>query len=97
MKAAVCHAFGEPLRVEEVELRRPGLGEVSVRLAACAVCHSDIAFMQGAWAQFARTGDPGWKSFDTATRATMMLDRECQLADDPGRAERVAQRSIPLP
>ena len=49
MKAAVCHAFGEPLRVEEVELRRPGLGEVSVRLAACAVCHSDIAFMQGAW------------------------------------------------
>src|SRR5438128_701061 len=49
MKAAVCHGFGEPLRVEEVELRRPGLGEVSVRLAACAVCHSDIAFMQGAW------------------------------------------------
>jgi len=49
MKAAVCHAFGEPLRLEEVELRPPGTGEVSVRLAACAICHSDIAFMQGAW------------------------------------------------
>ena len=49
MKAAVCHAFGEPLRIEEVELRRPGTGEVSVRLAACAICHSDVAFMQGAW------------------------------------------------
>jgi len=49
MKAAVCHAFGEPLRLEEVELRPPGTGEVSVRLAACAICHSDIAFMRGAW------------------------------------------------
>jgi Zn-dependent alcohol dehydrogenase len=49
MKAAVCHAFGEPLRIEDVELRGPGAGEVSVRLAACAICHSDVAFMQGAW------------------------------------------------
>ena len=49
MKAAVCHAFGEPLRVEEVALRGPGVGEVGVRLGACAICHSDVAFMQGAW------------------------------------------------
>jgi Zn-dependent alcohol dehydrogenase len=49
VKAAVCHAFGQPLRVEDVELRGPGVGEVGVRLAACAVCHSDVAFMQGAW------------------------------------------------
>ena len=33
MKAAVCHAFGEPLNVEDVELRGPGPGEVSVRRA----------------------------------------------------------------
>ncbi len=49
MRAAVCHAFGEPLSVEDVELRGPGPGEVSVRLAACAICHSDVAFMRGAW------------------------------------------------
>jgi Zn-dependent alcohol dehydrogenase len=49
MRAAVCHGFGEALRVEEVELRGPGTGEVTVRLAACAICHSDVAFMQGAW------------------------------------------------
>jgi S-(hydroxymethyl)glutathione dehydrogenase / alcohol dehydrogenase len=49
MKAAVCHAFGEPLSVEDVELRGPGSGEVSVQVAACAICHSDVAFMQGAW------------------------------------------------
>jgi S-(hydroxymethyl)glutathione dehydrogenase/alcohol dehydrogenase len=49
MRAAVCRAFGEPLVIEDLELRGPGDGEVSVRLAACAICHSDVAFMQGAW------------------------------------------------
>jgi S-(hydroxymethyl)glutathione dehydrogenase/alcohol dehydrogenase len=49
MKAAVCRAFGEPLLIEELELRPAGPGEVTVQLAACAICHSDVAFMQGAW------------------------------------------------
>jgi S-(hydroxymethyl)glutathione dehydrogenase/alcohol dehydrogenase len=35
--------------VEEVGLRRPGPGEVEVRLAASAICHSDIHYMDGAW------------------------------------------------
>jgi len=49
IEAAVCRGFGEPLRVEELELRGPGPGEVGVRIAACAICHSDIAYMHGAW------------------------------------------------
>lgn len=49
MQAAVCHEFGEPLVVEEVELDRPRPGEVRVRVAACAVCHSDVAYASGAW------------------------------------------------
>ena len=49
IEAAVCRAFGEPLTVEELELRGPGPGEVGVRIAACAICHSDIAYMRGAW------------------------------------------------
>ncbi len=49
MKAAVCYEFGEPLVVEEVRLAAPGEGEVKVRLAACAVCHSDISYLEGAW------------------------------------------------
>ncbi|MDX6539860.1 MAG: S-(hydroxymethyl)glutathione dehydrogenase / alcohol dehydrogenase [Gaiellales bacterium] len=49
MKAAVCHAFGEPLAIDEVELARPAGGEVRVRLEACAVCHSDVAYASGAW------------------------------------------------
>jgi Zn-dependent alcohol dehydrogenase len=48
-RAAVCHRFGEPLVVEEVELDRPADGEVLVDLRACAVCHSDLAYADGAW------------------------------------------------
>ena len=36
MKAAVCHEFGKPLVIEEVELLPPKTGEVQVKLAACA-------------------------------------------------------------
>src|SRR5262249_59251139 len=49
VRAAVCHEFGAPLRIEELQLREPAAREVAVRLAACAICHSDIAYMQGAW------------------------------------------------
>ena len=48
-RAAVCRAFKAPLVIEEIELADPGDGEVRVRLAACAICHSDILYMQGAW------------------------------------------------
>jgi S-(hydroxymethyl)glutathione dehydrogenase/alcohol dehydrogenase len=49
VRAAVCRSFGAPLGIEEVILRRPGRGEVGVRIAACAICHSDIASIDGAW------------------------------------------------
>jgi Zn-dependent alcohol dehydrogenase len=49
VEAAVCRTFGDPLAVEELELRGPGPGEVGVRVAACAICHSDVAYMRGAW------------------------------------------------
>ncbi|WP_416897891.1 MAG: Zn-dependent alcohol dehydrogenase [Minwuia sp.] len=49
MKAAVCRTFGEPLTIEEVDLAPPGPGEIRVKLAACAICHSDIFFADGAW------------------------------------------------
>ncbi len=49
VRAAICHAFGEPLQIEEVELRLPRGREVEVTLGAVAICHSDIAFASGAW------------------------------------------------
>ena len=49
MKAAVCHAFGQPLTIEEVSLEPPRAGEVHVRLKACSICHSDISYADGIW------------------------------------------------
>ncbi len=49
IKAAVCHEFGKPLSVEEVLLKDPGPGEVMVDLAACAICFSDISYLDGGW------------------------------------------------
>jgi S-(hydroxymethyl)glutathione dehydrogenase/alcohol dehydrogenase len=49
MRAAVCRAFGAPLEIEEVTIAPPGPGEVAVRVEACAICHSDIAYAAGAW------------------------------------------------
>jgi Zn-dependent alcohol dehydrogenase len=49
MKAAVCYEFGQPLVVEEVELDPPQKGEVKVRIAAVAICHSDIHLLKGEW------------------------------------------------
>jgi S-(hydroxymethyl)glutathione dehydrogenase / alcohol dehydrogenase len=47
MRAAVLEQFGEPLVVQEVELRDPGPGEVLVRLVACGVCHTDLYTASG--------------------------------------------------
>ena len=49
MKAAVCREFGAPLVIEDLALEPPGRGEVHVKLAACAICHSDIIYMDGGW------------------------------------------------
>lgn len=49
MQAAVCYEFGRPLVVEEIALDPPQAGEVKVRLAAVAICHSDIHLVRGEW------------------------------------------------
>ena len=49
MKAAVCRAFKQPLTIEHVDLAAPRAREVRVRIAACAICHSDLLAMDGAW------------------------------------------------
>jgi S-(hydroxymethyl)glutathione dehydrogenase/alcohol dehydrogenase len=47
LKAAVCYECGKPLVVEEVDIDPPKKGEVKVRIAATAVCHSDIHVLRG--------------------------------------------------
>ena len=47
MKAAICYEFGKPLVIEEVDLDPPGKGDVKIRMAAAAICHSDIHAIKG--------------------------------------------------
>ena len=47
MKAAVCYEFGKPLVVEEVSLRPAQPDEVKVKVAATAICHSDLHDAKG--------------------------------------------------
>lgn len=49
MKAAVVHAFGEPLKIEEVPIPTPGRGEVLVKISATGVCHTDLHAARGDW------------------------------------------------
>ena len=47
MKAAICYELNKPVVIEEVTLDPPGKGEVKIKMAATAVCHSDIHAMKG--------------------------------------------------
>ena len=49
MKAAVVHEFGKPLAIEEVQVPRPGAGQVLVKIRACGVCHTDLHAAEGDW------------------------------------------------
>ncbi|KSW25156.1 MULTISPECIES: alcohol dehydrogenase AdhP [unclassified Pseudomonas] len=49
MKAAVVHAFGAPLRLEEVKVPLPGPGQILVKIEASGVCHTDLHAAEGDW------------------------------------------------
>ncbi len=49
MKAAVIREFGAKLRLEEVEVKRPGRNEILVKVIASGVCHTDLHAVEGDW------------------------------------------------
>ena len=49
MKAAVLRDFGAALGIEDLQLTPPQGSELRVRIHACAICHSDITFIDGGW------------------------------------------------
>jgi para-nitrobenzyl esterase len=52
--------------------------------------------MSGAWAAFARGGNPNhkglpdWPVFNATRRATMIFDNQCKVVNDPHGEERLA-------
>jgi S-(hydroxymethyl)glutathione dehydrogenase/alcohol dehydrogenase len=59
MKAAISYEFNKPLVIEEVDLDPVGEGEVRIRMAACAICHSDIHALKGEHGNMALPAVPG--------------------------------------
>jgi S-(hydroxymethyl)glutathione dehydrogenase/alcohol dehydrogenase len=46
-RAVVCRELNKPVVVEEISVEPPKRGEVTVKLAACGVCHSDLSATNG--------------------------------------------------
>jgi para-nitrobenzyl esterase len=65
-----------------------------------AVAHQLAATMSGAWATFARTGRPehpaipSWPAYNLTERATLILDSECRVENDPGRETRLLWKAV---
>ena len=49
MKAAVVHAFGQPLQIEDVPVPDVPAGQVLVKIVASGVCHTDLHGANGDW------------------------------------------------
>ncbi|MDK2760182.1 MAG: carboxylesterase family protein [Sphingopyxis sp.] len=51
--------------------------------------------VMGAFVRFARTGDPGWPTYDLVRRQTMIFDRVSRVEDDPRQWERKLFARVP--
>jgi alcohol dehydrogenase, propanol-preferring len=49
MRAAVVHAFDQPLSIDEVPVPHPEPGEILVKIEASGVCHTDLHAARGDW------------------------------------------------
>jgi propanol-preferring alcohol dehydrogenase len=49
MRAAVVPGFGQPLVIEERPVPEPGPGQVTIRMEASGLCHTDIHAANGDW------------------------------------------------
>jgi len=46
-RAVTCREHNQPVQVEEITVDPPKRGEVTVKLGACGVCHSDLSAVTG--------------------------------------------------
>jgi para-nitrobenzyl esterase len=92
-KLGALHTLEGPFLFDSVEAARAlvGPGDAPVQLALR---------MSEAWVRFAQTGDPNgdglppWPRYDPATRATMILDVQPQVLNDPSGPMREAMQPL---
>jgi para-nitrobenzyl esterase len=88
-----CHVLESPFVFNNVE---PTIGLVGRGPERFALARA----MSGAWAAFARTGNPDhagiphWPVYTKENKATMIFDNECRVENDPRSEERKAWKGI---
>jgi len=70
-KAAILWGLNQPWEIEEVELDGPKRDEVTVKLVASGLCHSDHHLVTGPFLSLVATKVPesSWTSDPAATRS----------------------------
>jgi len=112
IRAAVCRSFAEPLTIEDVQLAAPTGRSVEVTLEACAICHSDISYIDGSWggdlpavygheaAGKVTAVGPDAKGYEIGERVIVTLIRSCGACASCGEGRPTAcespYRSTPL-
>lgn len=92
-KLRTFHTLEIPFVFDNVDLAKSMTGDGADRYPL-------EAKMSGAWAAFARSGNPNhqglanWPTFNTSQRAVMIFSDECKAVDDPYGAERRALAEI---
>lgn len=92
-KLKAMHCMEIPFVFDNPDAGKPMTGSGEDRYALAAK-------VSGAWAAFARSGNPSqkglaWPAYDTAKRATMILDDKCEVVNDPRKEVRLALTSLP--
>ena len=91
-KLKAMHCMEIPFVFENMELGQPMTGSGQDRYALAAK-------ISGAWAAFARTGNPNqkgldWPAYSTSQRATMVFDDKTEVVDDPRKVVRQTLASL---
>ncbi len=76
-KMGACHALEIPFVFDNLDA--PGVNIFTGGSAPQALATT----AHEAWVSFAKTGEPGWPRYDVERRATMLLDAESRVVDDP--------------
>jgi para-nitrobenzyl esterase len=90
------HTLDIPFVFENVDIAQSMVGSGAERFPLAAR-------MSGAWAAFARSGNPNhkgipkWEPFTESQRATMVFNNECKAVNDPYREERLARKELIRP
>jgi para-nitrobenzyl esterase len=99
-KVGAAHAMEIAYKFDLIRPTQQARSEKPEQTATRTMMDTDASSVETAknmsemWSTFARTGKPGakgqtdWIPYDTDKRATMLIDAECKVANDPWRLER---------